>query len=99
MVIWPGARAVARFLAREQQPIITPGCRVVELGAGSGLCSLVCAAKGAEVLATDLNLEPLELAKQAAIQQGLKIDTRMFDILGADRLPRCDVLVIAVRFP
>ena len=51
------------------------------------------------MLATDLNLEPLELAKQAAIQQGLKIDTRMFDILGADRLPRCDVLVIAVRFP
>jgi hypothetical protein len=94
LVVWPGARVVAKAIV-ELPDILNPGSKVVELGAGSGLCSLVCAAKGASVLATDLNTEPLELAKAAAEQQGLSISTRTFDILGAPPLPPCDLLLLA----
>jgi hypothetical protein len=94
LVIWPGARAVAKILSK-QADLITAGCKVVELGAGSGLCSLVCAAMGAQVVATDLNLEPLTLAQEAAKKQGLKLKTQQFDILGSQPLPPCELLVIA----
>ena len=94
LVIWPGARSVAKVLAK-QLDLITVGTNVVELGAGSGLCSLVCAAKGATVVATDLNLEPLSLAKEAAEKQGLLLTTLQFDILGSEPLPPCDLLVVA----
>ena len=93
LVIWPGARAVAKALAKLD--FITVGCTVVELGAGSGLCSLVCAAKGANVIATDLNTEPLELAKAAAAAQDLPLTTCTFDIMGTDPLPPCDVVILA----
>jgi predicted nicotinamide N-methyase len=94
LVIWPGARAVAKVLSKMPN-LIVDGCKVVELGAGSGLCSLVCAARGAQVVATDLNLEPLNLAKKAAAGQGLTLSIQQFDILGSLALPPCDVLVLA----
>ena len=94
LVIWPGARAVAKVLSN-MPDLIAEGCKVVELGAGSGLCSLVCAARGAQVIATDLNLEPLNMAKEAAAGQGLTLGIQQFDILGPSPLPPCDVLVLA----
>jgi predicted nicotinamide N-methyase len=94
LVIWPGARAVAKVMSK-MPDLIAEGCKVVELGAGSGLCSLVCAARGAQVVATDLNLEPLNLAKKAAAAQGLTMAIQQFDILGPSPLPPCDVLVLA----
>jgi predicted nicotinamide N-methyase len=46
---WPSGRALADLLSTRQ----LDGCRVLELGCGLGLASLVAARRGAEVLATD----------------------------------------------
>ena len=41
--------------------------RVLELGAGTGLCSLAAAAAGHKALATDYRAEPLELLQQVGV--------------------------------
>ena len=45
-VLWPGARSAAEALARHS----LEGARVVELGAGTGLVSLIAASLGAAPL-------------------------------------------------
>jgi predicted nicotinamide N-methyase len=47
---WPSGLALAAALARDPP---APGTRVLELGCGLGLPSIVCARAGARVLATD----------------------------------------------
>jgi predicted nicotinamide N-methyase len=47
--LWPSAIALARYLAQED----LAGRRIIELGCGVGLPSVVALARGAEVLATD----------------------------------------------
>src|SRR3954465_10627681 len=56
-VLWRSGVALARELAHET----LAGRRVVELGCGLGLPSLVAARAGADVLATDEDGEALEL--------------------------------------
>ena len=48
------------LLALQKRP-----ARVVELGAGTGLCSLAAVATGHQALATDYREEPLALLRQA----------------------------------
>mmetsp|Transcript_37581 Transcript_37581/g.75265 ORF Transcript_37581/g.75265 Transcript_37581/m.75265 type:complete len:264 (+) Transcript_37581:1-792(+) len=90
-MVWPGAKAVSKALVGME----LEGRRVLELGAGSGLCSIAAASLGASVLATDLNEEPLQLLQMAASRQNLKIDVEQFDILGPMPLPRCDIVIAA----
>lgn len=52
-VIWPAARGLAREVARRATDLA--GRRVIELGCGLALPSLVAAKAGARVLATDLH--------------------------------------------
>ncbi|EKX49372.1 hypothetical protein GUITHDRAFT_104904 [Guillardia theta CCMP2712] len=68
---------------------------VVELGAGTGLCSLVAASLGADAMATDRNEETLRLVELAASRQGLEVRTQHFDIIGGVPLPSCHVLLSA----
>lgn len=50
------------------------GLRILELGCGSGLCSLTCALAGArEVVATDLVKDALDLVKASARLNGIPI--------------------------
>jgi 2-polyprenyl-3-methyl-5-hydroxy-6-metoxy-1,4-benzoquinol methylase len=69
------------------------GLRVVELGAGTGLCSIAAASAGAKVLTTDTNEMTLDLVALAASRQSLQIETALFDITGAEALPEADVLI------
>ncbi|KAL1499797.1 hypothetical protein AB1Y20_012482 [Prymnesium parvum] len=97
VVLWPAAQVVASTLAA------TPlsGARVVELGAGTGLCALTAAARGASVLATDYRTEPLELlqasAQATSVELGrpLEVQTACFDVKSAACLPPGDILVAA----
>ena len=59
--LWPCARALAAHLAT----IDLTGVRVVELGCGLALPSLVAALRGAEVVASDIFPDALELAEES----------------------------------
>jgi len=74
-VLWRGGVALARELASAQ----LRGLRVVELGCGLALPSLVAARAGAEVLATDACPEAPALAKRNADENGVRIETMAVD--------------------
>lgn len=94
--LWPSALVAARWLAG----LSRPPSRVLELGCGLGLPSLVAAARGCRVLATDYYDESLRfVALQAALNGLPPPETRLLDwrrlpdatetfdlILGADVL-------------
>ena len=93
-VLWPGARSAAEALLAAEPA----GKRVVELGAGTGLVSLVAASVGAAgVLATDASTATLELIEAAAAAQDLAVTTAVLDLLDAEAaLPdEVDIVVAA----
>ncbi|HEX7083312.1 MAG TPA: 4-hydroxy-tetrahydrodipicolinate synthase [Gaiellaceae bacterium] len=66
--LWPAALALAEAL-----PERLGGVRVVELGCGLGVPSLVAAARGAVVTATDWAGEALDLLRRNAARNGLEL--------------------------
>jgi predicted nicotinamide N-methyase len=64
MHLWPAAMTLARMAASDGE--LGPGRRVVEVGCGLGLPSLVAAQRGATVIAADWKLEPLRLLRRSA---------------------------------
>jgi predicted nicotinamide N-methyase len=71
--LWPAATALAGAL-----PDVN-GRRVVELGCGLGVTSLVAAAKGALVTATDWAPEAIELLRENAERNGLRLRAEVRD--------------------
>ncbi len=67
--IWPSGLALARALA-EAPP--APGTRVLELGCGLALPSLVAARAGAEVLATDGSADAIAFVAHALVLNELE---------------------------
>jgi predicted nicotinamide N-methyase len=65
--LWPAATALAVAL-----PDVA-GLRVVELGCGLGLPSLVAAARGADVTASDWAEDAIELLRENAARNGLAL--------------------------
>ena len=80
VVLWPASQVLASRIAAD--PLSFRGRTVVELGAGTGLCSIVAASSGAAVVATDTNPITLQLLQAAAERQGLSLQTKLFDITG-----------------
>ncbi|HVB07004.1 MAG TPA: methyltransferase domain-containing protein [Acidimicrobiales bacterium] len=72
--VWPSALRLADSL-----PEHLDGQRVVELGCGIGIPSLVAAARGAEVLATDWAEEALGLLARNAARNGLNVEVARVD--------------------
>jgi predicted nicotinamide N-methyase len=71
--LWPAASALAAALPDVR------GLRVVELGCGLGVTSLVAAAKGAQVTATDWAPEAIELLQRNAERNGLELHAEIRD--------------------
>ena len=71
--LWPAATALAEAL-----PDVS-GLRVVELGCGLGVTSLVAAAKGADVTATDWAPEAIELLRANAERNGIALRAEVRD--------------------
>lgn len=90
-ILWPTAVAVARALA-EAAPA---GLRVLDLGAGTGLCALTAARFGALAEALDHDPFALGLVETAALRQGLDVATRRFDLASSAPLPPADLIVLA----
>jgi predicted nicotinamide N-methyase len=74
--LWPSAVALGRSLARED----LAGLRVVELGCGVGLPTVVALDRGAQVLATDHNEAALDfVAHNAREELGRQPGTALLD--------------------
>ena len=71
--LWPAARALVEALPD------VDGLRVVELGCGLGLPSLVAAAKGATVTATDWSGDAIALLHENATRNGLALQAEVRD--------------------
>ena len=81
-VLWRSGVALGRELAGPG----LAGLRVVELGCGLGVPSLMAARAGAAVLATDGCDEALELLGRNARENGLGLETARVDWAAADEL-------------
>lgn len=66
--LWPSGRVLGAHLAEHPPP---PGARVLEVGCGLGLPSLVALRAGADVLATDWYDEALAFTRANAAANGL----------------------------
>ena len=71
--LWPSAIALAQEVAR----LDVDGLRVLELGCGLGLPSIVAALGGAHVLATDWSPDALEVAARNAKRNGAELETAL----------------------
>jgi len=109
--LWPSGVALARAIADRS----LGGMRIVELGCGLGLPSMVAALAGARVLATDWSQAALELLGENAARNGAALETMLapwtapsslvrrapFDlVLGSDLLYEArNVELLAVLLP
>jgi predicted nicotinamide N-methyase len=66
--LWPASIALATALPEVE------GLRVVELGCGLGVPSLVAAARGAQVTAIDWAADAIELLRENAALNGVELD-------------------------
>ena len=82
--LWPSGIALARVVRRRD----AQGLRVLELGCGLGLPSIVAALGGAQVLATDWSPEGLEVAEMNAARNHADLETALVSWAGADLLVR-----------
>jgi predicted nicotinamide N-methyase len=71
--LWPAALALAEALPEVR------GLRVVELGCGLGVTSLVAAARGADVVATDWAEDAVALLRRNAERNGLALRAEVWD--------------------
>jgi predicted nicotinamide N-methyase len=82
--LWPSGVALARVVHRRD----LEGLRVLELGCGLGLPSIVAALGGAQVLATDWSPEALEVAAANAERNGAVLETALVSWSGPETLLR-----------
>jgi predicted nicotinamide N-methyase len=80
--LWPSARALARVLAARR----LGGMRVLELGCGLGLPSLVAARGGARACASDWAPEAVAAAQANARRNGLEVEGVVVDWRAPDPL-------------
>jgi len=76
-ILWPAARGLAEHLWRRRETL--PGARVVELGCGLGLPSILAAKLGARVTATDFHPETGNWLLRNAALNGVALDYRQLD--------------------
>ena len=68
------------------------GARVLEIGAGFGLTAVLAAKAGAEVVATDVVVEAVEVIRQNAVLNGVTVDARVGDCYAPIRGERFDLI-------
>lgn len=83
-------KAGSRLFCRHVQA--RPGERVLELGAGLGLASVLAARAGARVVATDIVPEAVEAVRANAALNGVAVDARLGDLYAPVRGERFDLI-------
>lgn len=93
---WAGGQALARFVL--DNPEITQGRRVVDLGTGSGLCAIAAKLAGAAyVLAADVDPLAVVSTEINAAENGVTLDVTSRDLL-ASAPSSADVVLVADLF-
>jgi predicted nicotinamide N-methyase len=82
--LWPSGVELARVVRRRNLADL----RVLELGCGLGLPSIVAALGGAQVLATDWSPEALEVAAANAARNRAEVETALVSWSGPETLLR-----------
>ena len=80
--LWPSGVALARALDGR----VAAGARVLELGCGLAVPSIVAALGGGRVLATDWSPEAVAFAEQNARRNGARLETAVVSWTGAESL-------------
>ncbi|WP_072396165.1 50S ribosomal protein L11 methyltransferase [Hyphomicrobium sp. CS1GBMeth3] len=89
---WAGGQALARYLL--DNPEITTGVSVIDLGSGSGLTAIAAKQAGAaHVLAADIDPLALAAVHVNAARNGVTIDVTRDDLLAQEPRPANVVLV------
>jgi predicted nicotinamide N-methyase len=81
-VLWRSGVALGRELDGEE----LGGLRVVELGCGLAVPSIAAARAGAEVIATDGDIDALDLVRRNAEANGVRVETAAVDWADPDDL-------------
>ena len=90
--IWPSAIALARRLSRED----LAGRRLIELGVGVGLPTLVALDRGASVLATDYYAAAPDFTSHNALKNGVpEPETALLDWHAAPNVGAFDLVIAA----
>jgi predicted nicotinamide N-methyase len=89
--LWPAGVELARLVASRD----VQGLRVLELGCGLGVPSIVAALGRATVLATDWSPDALALLEQNAARNGATLRTRSLDWRADDVERGCDLVLAA----
>jgi predicted nicotinamide N-methyase len=86
--IWEASLVLADYVATLESPK-----KILELGAGLGVPSLVAAKFGHDVLATDYEELPLEFIKLSAKENNLKVKTKILDWRNPDFSQKFDLII------
>lgn len=93
---WAGGQALARYIL--DNPDLVHAKRVIDLGAGSGLCAIAAGLAGAtEVLAADIDAFAAEAIALNAASNAVPLEATTADVLAAPP-PAHDVLLIGDLF-
>lgn len=90
--IWPSGIVLADTIAQMDS---LEGKRVLELGCGLGFPSMVAAARGAQVVASDYIPEALDLLQTNARLNDIQLETAQFDWLHPVDIGRFDLVIAA----
>ena len=78
-IVWPGAEVLSQYIIQNMDKF--KGKNVLELGAGPGLCGMLCAKKDCNVVFTDCEDEVLDLLKQNKTLNNLSNDKTFVEYL------------------
>ncbi|RYY86046.1 MAG: methyltransferase domain-containing protein [Chitinophagaceae bacterium] len=93
-VFHPGFFFSTKLLLRYLCTLPLRGRRLLELGAGSGLISIVMAQLGSYVVATDINETALQQLEANAIANAVALEIRQSDLFNELRGERFDMIAI-----
>jgi release factor glutamine methyltransferase len=90
------SEALARILPR----VVKPGCRVLDMGTGSGVQAIVAAGLGAQVVAVDVSAEAVRCACINALLNGMekRIEVREGDLFAPVAGERFDLVLFNPPF-
>ncbi|MFN0200356.1 MAG: methyltransferase [Bacteroidia bacterium] len=93
-VFHPALFLSTQFLLKYLEKQDLMGLKLLELGCGSGLISVVCAKKGANVFASDINPQAVENVKSNAALNHVEVTAYVSDLFQAIPPQTFDYLVI-----